>query len=183
MRVFNQTDKIKTIIFGSIAGGVGATTSAICYALTAGEKNPDKKILVISSMPQVEYLLQLKAETATTSRGSVYSRYALGNVVFSPYNQQLSAIDAENPDLIIIDRGLVLKHFNKSPKDELIYIWPEEHSLLPAIAKYRDLSNGEIFKFPIKLLFTIHKDLKDYPMQELDAAKILGELLYRELGV
>ncbi len=182
MRTTNEPDKIRTIIFGSIAGGVGATTSAICYALAVGKKQPDTKVLVITSMPQVEYLLQLEAESATTSRGSIYSRYAIGNVVFSPYNQQFSAIDAENPDLVIIDRGLILKHFNKSPNDELVYIWPEEHSLLPSIAKYRNLENGKIFKFPIKLLFTIHKDLKDYPMQVLDAAEILGELLYRELG-
>ncbi len=181
MRANREIKQPKIITFGGLVGGSGVTTVALCYAIEYARRNPKERILFIGAVNEIEYVLDLEPVVATSHQGNPYNDYILGNITFANYNKQMSAIEASKPDLIVIDRGLMLRHYDIKPNERLVYCVPQDHATLEPRSSYKDLSNGTQVKYPLSLIWKIQLSLDSTPLQSLPDAQALGKLILEQL--
>ena len=171
----------KIITFGGLVGGSGVTTVALCYAIEYARNNPKEQILFVGNTNEIAYILDIEPTEHLSPAGNPYSSYELGNINFSEYNKQMSAIQAVKPDLIIIDRGLILRYYDLKPNEFLVYCYPENHNTLQAQIAYKNLSNGKIIKFPLSVIHQIQSSLDSMPLTSMPLASELGKLILEQL--
>ena len=181
MRANREIKQPKIITFGGLVGGSGITTVALCHAIEYARRNPKEQILFVGNTNEIEYVLDLEPVVATSHQGNPYNDYILGNITFANYNKQMSAIEASKPDLIIIDRGLMLRHYDIKPNETLVYCYPEDHATLEPRSSYKDLSNGKIIKYPLRVIHQIQSSLDSMPLTSMPLASELGKLILEQL--